>query len=687
MAQVSTWGRRLSAEEFDRVAKPSPCGQLYKVTDAEGRYGSTNLLRPRKKRAPTVTDQYLKRDETSNAREMRLVEQGKNSQMWNNAAREHSQFEGRCNNPQFSIHKEIKKGLCWKQALKCTNCGYVGTLHKLYTEVPSTRRGAKAAAPNLGWQVGLQETPMGSSKSRVLLAAANIPPPSRNTLNSTAAKVCTLTSAAIEQDLCRERLQLRETNKMRGLDEDAPINIAIDSRYNSTVIASRRKAGQNASQAISIAVEHQTGQKKIVAAFMENKLCWTGSWLRNRGFTVHCPGGHEGCTATLPAAEPLSELKMGEKLGQMFADDRVLVKYVTTDGDARTAEGVQSAMRKLFPDWEVIRKADPVHIGQSQVRETISATFSDHMFSGRTRELKKERQRVLALDIKSRSHAIFSRLYQETGGNMSKIARRMPGVISATIACYSGDCSHCRKTSVVCSGGTRNSWWQKSVYLNTGVLSRDMLMPTEEDKILLKELLRIRLGEAALHLLDQNTHTCKNEAINRSLSASLPKNVNWARTGRGRMLATCDRINKGIGESLLHKLEVVGAPISRGGRVARAIQQMQHECQYNKAYRKRKDVRRRRLQAAFTQRREHNRVKMARKNADTRGAYLKGQLDPKLDSKAVQVQRHLVTEQKRRLRQAKQHSNRCRAEHKHGRLRDHTYVYNFRQKTDHTYTQ
>ena len=40
------------------------------------------------------------------------------------------------------------------------------------------------------------------------------------------------------------------------------------------------------------------------------------------------------------------------------------------------------------------------------------------------------------------------------------------------------------------------------------------------------------------------------------------------------MLATCDRLNKGVGESLLHKLEIVEAPTSKGGAVARAVQQL-----------------------------------------------------------------------------------------------------------------
>ena len=686
------WGcRRLTQSEFERVAMPSPCGQYYRATDAEGNSGCTRLLRPRKERPVSITEEYLQRQKRdAHCSEMRLLQNAKICHMWNEAAEQHEKYTGRCYEPQFCIYKEIKKGLCWKQSLKCINCSYTGSLHKLYAEVPSVSRGAKTAAPNLGWQVGLQETTMGNTKARVLLAAANVPPPSKKSMDRSAVKVSTLTSAAIEQDLSKERLKLKETSALRGLEADAPINVSIDGRYNSTVIAGRYKAGQNASQAISIAVENHTAQKKVVAAYIENKLCWTGSWLRNRGFAVYCPGGHEGCTATIAGTETLSELRMGEKIGDMFAADQVLVKYVTTDGDARTAEGVQAAMRKLFPEWQVVRKADPVHLGQSQMRHTIASTFSVEMFSGRTREVKREQQRTLALDMKSRCHAIFHKLFVETGGNMEKIRRRMPGVLTATVACYSGDCSHCRKTSVVCDGGARKNWWQKSCHLSTGVLHRHMLAPTEEDKQLLKELLRIKLGEAALLLLNQNTSTCKNEAINRSLSASLPKNVNWSRTGRGRMLATCDRINKGIGESLLHKLEVVGAPVTKGGAVARAVHRFQLDSHYDRAYKKRASVRKRIKCAKFRQRRHYHAAKAAR--VSKRDAYIRGQLDPRVDHKCLQAtQRQHQVEQLQHLRQIKQSSRSSRAAKKAAlqklKSSDHTYAYDFRCKTDHTYAQ
>ena len=56
-------------------------------------------------------------------------------------------------------------------------------------------------------------------------------------------------------------------NRLCGLPEDSPINIAMDSRYNSAY-----HAGQNASQAIAVAVEKQSGHSDIVGISIQNKL-------------------------------------------------------------------------------------------------------------------------------------------------------------------------------------------------------------------------------------------------------------------------------------------------------------------------------------------------------------------------------------------------------------------------------
>ena len=47
------------------------------------------------------------------------------------------------------------------------------------------------------------------------------------------------------------------------------------------------------------------------------------------------------------------------------------------------------------------------------------------------------------------------------------------------------------------------------------------------------------------------------------------------------MLATCDSINKVVEDSLMHKFEVVVAPISKGSAVAWAVQQLPNDAEYS----------------------------------------------------------------------------------------------------------
>ena len=69
-------------QKLERVAKRSPCGQFYVVTDAEGQYGRANLLHPTKVKAAGCTKQYLQREEGNiNSGEMRLVQRERHCQM------------------------------------------------------------------------------------------------------------------------------------------------------------------------------------------------------------------------------------------------------------------------------------------------------------------------------------------------------------------------------------------------------------------------------------------------------------------------------------------------------------------------------------------------------------------------------------------------------------------------------
>ena len=62
-------------------------------------------------------------------------------------------------------------------------------------------------------------------------------------------------------------------NQLRRLPQTAPINVSLDSRYNSQTITGTYKQGTNASQAVGLAIKCQTDSHDIIGVYTENKLC------------------------------------------------------------------------------------------------------------------------------------------------------------------------------------------------------------------------------------------------------------------------------------------------------------------------------------------------------------------------------------------------------------------------------
>lgn len=614
---------RLDKSQFSRVAKISSSGIPY-ASDAEGQRTPVMLLRPKFEDNPSeISEQYVNGNgQNEENTEMRLINLKKYENLWNTAITEHSRTT--CISPNFTADKEVKWGLGWKQSLKCRDCTYKSSLFKLYDEAPQKGRGTRSASCNIGFQVGLQDTAISNTRARMLIASTNTPPPALSAMRRLSGRVSSATSMLNIQDMKARREAMKGTNVLRGLPAISPVNISMDVRYNSTTITSRNKMGQNASQAIGVAVEHQTAQNQIVACHLINKLCPVGTWLRNRGFNVQCPG-HADCTANISGTDPISERDIGEEIGENLINDGILVRYVTTDGDARSADGVALGIAKHVKDWEVNRQADTTHLGQSQFRYAVRASFSPGMFPGLSAERRKEQQKMLGLDIKNRCHCILAELHRTYAGNIETIARKMPKVVETTLNCYDGDCNQCRHHGVVCNGGKRKNWWKRSWYLSKCGLHH--LNMEAYDRQIMTALLLLRLGVAALRLTKQNMNTNKNEALNRGLSVNLPKNVNFSRNAAGRMHSTIHRLNHGDGNSLIKKLEHVKCPISKGGQVATAVRHMQvvskyHTMKFRRNIDKRQKVtnRLRNMRAHITAK-YHKRIKPDH-------TYKKGQLDP-----------------------------------------------------------
>jgi hypothetical protein len=253
------------------------------------RHDYTAKLRPKKPEKKTT-------EQDSTMLGMRLLDTSMMTQAFNEAFSNHQQLSPNCQRLHFTVFQEQKVGVCWKMSLQCTNCKFKTPLQKMYREAATTGRGPKPAAPNVGLAVGLQDTPMGNTRCRLLLASMDIPPPARSGMQQKSNRVGQAIHQLNESDMAQKLEGVKTLNTDQGRPENE-INIAMDGRYNSVTIASRRKPGQNASQLVGTACETMTDSQYIVAAAIQNKLCWTGAWLRGRGFKVECPGGHADCTA------------------------------------------------------------------------------------------------------------------------------------------------------------------------------------------------------------------------------------------------------------------------------------------------------------------------------------------------------------------------------------------------------
>jgi len=638
-------GHKLMTRRSKKDSPKKHTGPCAEQTPAEASAmpGGLRRLRPRPEKTSNTARQSLSRGN-------RVINVEKMVDMWNSAILLHDEHYQRlkcdvseqdsghsgseselCTFPQFDIAQEVKWGLGWKQSLQCTKCQFTSPTYKLYSEVSTPRkRGAKPAAVNLSLQSGLMDTPIGNRGARLLMTNMDIPPPAKSSMQRLSNFVSDKTTLINTEDMKDRVQEIKDLNKRSGNTYPNVISVAVDARYNTTSIGHSKKAGQGASQAIALACETVTDKKYIISAVMQNKLCWIGAWMRGKGLNVQCPGGHEGCTGNLLPAKPLSEYDMGQAIGSQLAMQDVLVKYATTDGDARSAKGIEASLKVLQPMWEVERLADPYHLAKSQFRQCNSAVFSTDMFQGKTKLQKTEMKKIFSQDVKARCSLVMKELMKTNCGDLLILKKSLPKVLQATVKCYAGDCSMCRRHSLVCGGGPSNCWWFRSMYLGPNqVTSLEM---NENDKFILTEVLKIRLSEEAVTLTRFNTNTQKCEAVNRSISVSLPKNVNYGRNAMGRLSSVVLRNNMGIKKSTELKAESLGAPLS--ARTQQSLKQMQNEYTYHKTYRQRPEVIKRTLLSRGQQIYEHSRYKRTRSG---QSGYRKGQLDPHLPCHLVQM--------------------------------------------------
>ena len=399
------------------------------------------------------------------------------------------------------------------------------------------------------------------------------------------------------------------------------IDVSMDCRYNARGFKSSYKPGQSSSQAYTVAMENMTKQRYIIGLAIENKLCWTGAWLKNRGFDVLCPGGHADCTANIPYLVPHSERRMAHEIANELSVENFWIQTVTTDGDSKLYLGLQDFYQKLNDAWTVSHQQDPYHLGSRQEKKARGVQFSPGFLPSHIRT-KDDRQRAIAAvskDVRARSSLIIEELTKRGDGDLMKMLPKLPSVRAATILCYSGNCSHCPAESLVCSGISEGCWWVKSAYLPTHGIS--YLKMDDNDKYIMEVILQMRLSEEAVLSVSSCTSTQKIEAFNRAAVTTLSKETNFSRNFSGRLAAQVLKANNTMATSVKRKLECVsGTKLSE--KSAHHLEMISKSYSYHKSYKSTGAYKKKRIAKRARLEYEHH---LLRSKESLEPDYIKGQ--------------------------------------------------------------
>ena len=184
------------------------------------------------------------------------------------------------------------------------------------------------------------------------------------------------------------------------------------------------------------------------------------------------------------------------------------------------------------------------------------------------------------------------------------------------------DCAVCPQYSYVCEGTIDDSWWTRSAALGlAGICNLQMEI---EDKILLEDVLKMRLSEKAAEDMKLNTTFQKPEAANKGLSVSVPNNVNLPRNFEQRVHSAILRMTNAQGTAISMKVSELGGKISP--LVNRTLQSFDSRREYHKKYKKQHKVKKRRNERFGNLRFEHREYMKKKERRDV-DIYQKGKLD------------------------------------------------------------
>ncbi|CAH1784479.1 unnamed protein product [Owenia fusiformis] len=593
-------------------------------------FGNARLLRPCKSRKADLTNTMAEAPPGATPNDCIIVSTAQTLIMINDLNNEHRKHSIACEG-NYNISRIASFGLGTKLKFACSSCHFQSKLYKTYDEVDNSYykgniKGPRPAKTNVALQVALKQSSIDSKQVRRIFAALNIKPPSKTHMFQTSKKVDERITELCQQDMSKLRQNLKEINKMRGVAEQDQNKIAaaFDAQYGSVKFGSRNKLGPDANRAIGLTVETMTENLVIIDAVLQNKLCWRGSYMRARGFDVKCPGGHEGCTATIEKAASFKERQMGRSTAKTCQEDGIVIQYLTTDGDGKGIMGVNDHYAETGMEHRAERLSDRIHLSNLQFKHSLKTSFSSQMFPGKNKSTKEHYQRLFCIDLTQRCTAILRKL-SLTDRDLSKVSTfKIIKITDSLIQCYQGNHTLCKQDLNECKGRRSNNWWTNSYNLKAcNLKATDINMDKKNDEMYLRLLIEMRLGPEALASGKFYTHTNKNESANHVLSTVLPKNRVFPSTVSGRMSSAIMQLNRGATNGTHLMLQCVGAPVSAGSRAAKELKKIQKDIDYGKQYKKTTSAKKARRYHRSVQLNQYCKMKSSEKKQE----YKKNQLD------------------------------------------------------------
>ena len=502
------------------------------------------------------------------------------SDMWNQSFRKHLHQNSNCTGDlQWDTYKEEQRGFVWRVCLSCDKCQFVSDKYKLYTEIPSTKRGPKAAAINYGMQVGLSQVSMGSAGLRKIFLSGNIPAPSTKGMQNSANKVSEKLEMTNKTDMRKIRQELKEVNKMRGHPMNE-IDVEGDACYNNPIFSGVNKTPfQPATQSCYVLVENMTDKKLVVNLITKNKLCSHGKDHSGENINrKNCK-----CTQNLQMVENIGneEESAKEGLKTLYAEG-FEIRHITTDPDTSAYRAADDLAYENKSEISPQHLIDTRHFSENQRRHIKKNENILKIMPGATKGVKDKLHSRFATDLSQRCHAEYESALSKCNGDYFRFKRSISHAVDAVVLCYQGNHFLCRTQSFVCKGQLKNNWMKNSRYLESNFKLK--LSIKEQSEV--RKCVNYRLGPKELDKTKLGTNSQKSECVNKIIRRSLPNRVTFRKNFAGRANSAVHAANHGPGESIMALCLSLGSPVSTGSKVHKSLQQEQNLYEKNKEYQK-----------------------------------------------------------------------------------------------------